>query len=165
MSQINDHFDQRSILTLKSRKIEKYDKVPLVHQFILLMYQYLLAVSYHANVSNGIFVRTGPNACTRSRFVMNTESMFDIEWSIKLVGADFFYAGIASQLRMESANIKDYDEHAILYQSYDTDVVKKGSHTIYDNLIDQKDGDIINFKFRPNSKKLIIELVRKRFFS
>ena len=92
---------------------------------------------------------------------MSTHSETDFEWSVKLIGDRDFVVGIASQLKRESSWILEYDQNAILYCSNgDSSVIFIGSNVIHRNLPQQKYGDVIKFRFEPQRKKIVIDLVR-----
>ena len=92
---------------------------------------------------------------------MSTRSATGFEWSIKLIGDTDFYVGIACELKREPALICDKDVKAILYYSNgNSPVIQIGTRVIHSNLLEQKTGDVIHFKFQPQAKKLVIELVR-----
>ena len=102
-------------------------------------------------------------AYARATHVMATQSTRNYEWSVKLIGDTHFYVGIASKLMPDSL-IYQTDENAILFFSNDgSPVIKIGSKTIHSNLTEQKTGDVIHFKFQPQTKKLVIEAVRASF--
>ena len=112
------------------------------------------------------FKKAGGGAYARATNVMSTQSGTDFEWSVKLIGTDYFYVGIASQLRREVNDIFDYDRNTILYNSTFNDgsgyspVIQIGSNLIHSHLTSHKTGDIIRFRFKPKAKKLVIDLVR-----
>ena len=92
---------------------------------------------------------------------MSTQSAIGFEWSVKLIGDAQFYVGIASLLA-PGRLICDIDENAILFYSKNTSpaVIQIGNDVIHSNLTEQKTGDVIRFEFQPQTKKLVIELVR-----
>ena len=113
-------------------------------------------------MTNGIFKRLGNFCFARGENVMSTESETGFEWSMKLIG-HHFYVGVASQLRRGYSLIADYDRNAILYcltSSNSLSMIKMGSNEIHSNLENHKDGDVIRFRFQPQAKKLLIDLVR-----
>ena len=92
---------------------------------------------------------------------MSTQSETDFEWSVKLIGDHWFYVGIASQLKWINSCIWAYDQNTILYCSNNgSPVFQIGSNRIHENLPEQKTGDVIKFRFEPQRKKLVIDLVR-----
>ena len=95
--------------------------------------------------------------------MMSTRSKVDFEWSIKLIGTSHFLVGIATQILPKDSFVYEYDHHAILYRSYGSPAIRVGNNELYSGLSEQKDGDIIRFRFRPSSKKLVIEMVRGCF--
>ena len=112
-------------------------------------------------MTDGIFIRDGLSAYARAAEVMSTQSETDFEWSVKLIGDSFFNVGIGSQLKREDSAIFNYDQNAILYRSYsDSTVISIGSNKIHRNLPKQETGDVIKFRFEPQRKKLVIDLVR-----
>ena len=112
-------------------------------------------------MTNGIFKRSGSYGSTRATNIMSTRSTSDFEWSVKLICSDFygFYVGIASIFKLENEYIQEYDETAILYYSF-LSTIKSRKNTIHSNLPKLTTGDIIRFRFQPQTKNLIIELVR-----
>ena len=109
-------------------------------------------------MTDGVFKRNGSFANARAAEIMSTESETDFEWSVKLIGELYFRVGI-----------RDYDNNVILYDSNNGSPVINGyckaeSDIIHQNLPEQKTGDIIQLRFQPQRKKLIIYLVRIRTF-
>ena len=90
---------------------------------------------------------------------MSTQSATDFEWSVKCIGDGGFRAGIASQLKPENTFIFDYDDNSILYYN-NPPVIRNGSTVIHSNLPKWTNGDVIRFRFLPQTKKLLIDLVR-----
>ena len=132
-----------------------------------------LVTPHNATVRNGIFqgedrevsvARFQFNfnstfAHARAADVMSTQSAMGFEWSVKLIGDKQFYVGIASVLNPR--RLCEMDLNAILYYSNGTSpVIQIGTRVIHSNLLEQKTGDVIHFKFQPQTKKLVIELVR-----
>lgn len=111
-------------------------------------------------------VELSPYSYARAADVMSTHSANGFEWSVKLVGSEYFFVGIATELEPGSL-IYHSDPNSILYDSdEDSPSITIGNHaTIYENLPQQKTGDVIHFKFQPQTKKFVIELVRLYFFS
>ena len=98
--------------------------------------------------------------------VMSTQSKTEFQWSVKLIGTSYFRVGIASQIDYASHlerscdAIEDQDQNAIVYKSYGNEsMIKVGTNTIHSDLGTQNDGDIIRFRFQPQSKKLLIDAV------
>ena len=92
---------------------------------------------------------------------MSTKSATGFQWSIKLIGDTHFYVGIASKLEREQSLICETDSKAILYYSnISSPVIQIGRRFVHSNLTEQKTGDVIHFQFLPQTKKLVIELVR-----
>ena len=90
----------------------------------------------------------------------------DFEWSVKLIGIGYFYVGIASMLKTEESKIYSYDQNSVLYGTNHRNI-RVGSKTrfeLYSNLPEHKDGDVIRFRFKPQTKKLLIDLVRLNLF-
>ena len=112
-------------------------------------------------MTDGIFKRNDPHAHARATEIMSTKSETDFEWSVKLIGDEWFYVGIASQLLRNDSWIWTYDQNAIHYFSNcNSPVIRIGSNNIYKNLPKQKTGDVIHLRFEPQRKKLVIHLVR-----
>ena len=112
-------------------------------------------------MTDGIFKRNDGRSSARASEIMSTKSETDFEWSVKLIGDRWFHVGIASQLKRENSFINNYDQNAILYRSYDGySVISIGSNVIHENLPEQETGDVIMFRFEPQRKKLVIDLVR-----
>ena len=125
-------------------------------------------------MTDGIFKENDCFAYARATEIMSTKSETDFEWSVKLIGHSFF-VGIASQLKREDSYVCNYDENAILYCSdnhssvisileintkYKKTFNQKRTKRIHKNLPKQKTGDVIKFRFEPQRKKLVIDLVR-----
>ena len=120
-------------------------------------------------MTNGIFKRSGSYSYARATTVMSTQSSTGFEWSVKLIGrfGRHFAVGIASRLMPETA-IYSYDQEAILYYSgtgNSSSDIKRGSTSIYLCQRTPQSGDVVRFKFQPDTKKLIIYWVRKRVSS
>ena len=112
-------------------------------------------------MTDGIFKRNAGWTYARATETMSTQSETDFEWSVKLIGDRYFYVGIASQLKRENSLIENYDQNAILYYChFSSPVIQIGENIIHENLPEQKTGDVIQFRFEPQRKKLGIDLVR-----
>ena len=115
-------------------------------------------------MNNGIFERVNDYAYARAADVMSTKSAIGFEWSVKLIGRSHFVVGIASQPlpKSNSQLLKTY-QNAILYCSNeDRTIIFSKPRVLYPNQR-QVNGDVVRFKFQPQRKKLIIELVRLYF--
>ena len=112
---------------------------------------------------NGLFKSLENYGHARATNDMSTQSSTDFEWSVKLVSGWNFCVGIASQLKRENIFINTNDQNAILYRSYEGHKpdIKVGSYIIHRDVTKHKTGDVIRFRFQPQSKKLLIDLVRK----
>ena len=100
------------------------------------------------------------HAYARATNIMSTQSETNFEWSIKLIGTGSFRVGITSQLQQrDGKSIVDYDRNAILYSS--SGRIRIGSNQIHSNLPEQKDGDIVHFKFESQTRKLVMVRIRK----
>ena len=102
------------------------------------------------------------DACSYARAadLMSTQSATGFEWSVRLIGSYSFYVGSASKVEQNNF-IYQTDQKAILYYSNKgSPAIAIGSNQIHTNLPQQKSGDVIRFKFQPETKKLVIELVR-----
>ena len=100
----------------------------------------------------------------RAKNVMSTRSPTDFEWSVKLIGGSSFCVGIASELKREDSFIDEYDSNAILYYCWGSDWESEiafgiGHATVHSNLKEYESGDVIRFRFQPQTKKLLIDLV------
>ena len=122
-------------------------------------------------MTNGIF-KTWSNigraewGHARAPEVMSTQSAVGFEWSLKLIDGSFgslFYVGIASKLKLENSWIYNYDPNSILYSTHYRDI-RVGTNSIHSHLRSHKDGDVIRFRFQPQTKKLLIDLVRVILF-
>ena len=111
-------------------------------------------------MKDGIFKSGNPRA--RAAEVMSTKSENDFKWSVKLVGEYGFEVGIASvQLNQENDWISWCDRNAVLYSSCNCESgITIGKHEIHKDLPEHKKGDVIRFRFQPQRKKLVIDLVR-----
>ena len=127
------------------------------------MYLNVFKVSkYNASVTNGIFKSLAEYSHARAPDVMSTQSAVGFEWTIKLIGKSrttSFYVGIASMIKPEASKIYSYDQNSVLYSTAYNDI-RVGSTPLYSNLTQHKDGDVIRFRFQPQTKKLLIDLVR-----
>ena len=113
---------------------------------------------------------------------MSTRSPTDFEWSVKLIfGRSSFCVGIASELNREGSYIDEYDSNAIFYycwspsecgignlsngmgivhhsREYESGEYE-GNTNPEGNLKEYESGDVIRFRFQPQTKKLLIDLV------
>ena len=115
-------------------------------------------------MTDGIFNSNINYARARAVEVMSTKSETDFEWSVKLLSDKGFEVGIASQFDQDQF-IYGSDPNAILYSSDDengylTPSIAIGVRVIHTNLPEQKTGDVIRFRFEPQRKKFVIDLVR-----
>ena len=125
-------------------------------------------------MTNGIFKSLNWLSHARAQNFMSTQSTNGFEWSVKLIGVGFFNVGIASMIKPEESLISLYDPNSVLYCTKGTskevkktskDVyIKVGSKKLHSNLTKHKDGDVIRFRFQPQTKKLLIDLVRLNLF-
>lgn len=91
---------------------------------------------------------------------MSTKSETDFEWSIKCFGTNF-RVGITSMLKTENVLICEYDPNSIVYHTqYGSPVILAGSTLIHRTGPSYQTGDVIRFRFQPQKKKLLIDLVR-----
>ena len=94
---------------------------------------------------------------------MSTQSETVFEWSVNLLCNNGFRVGIASQLRQEANEIYGYDENAILYgtqKGATNPGITVGSNQIHSYPAKPKDGDVVHFRFQPQTKKFVVRLVR-----
>ena len=112
-------------------------------------------------MTNGIFKSLAHCSYARAPDVMSTQSAVGFEWTIKLIGGstESFYVGIASMIKPEASQIYSYDQNSVLYSTSHRDI-RVGSTPLHSNLTQYKDGDVIRFRFQPQTKKLLIDLVR-----
>ena len=113
-------------------------------------------------MTNGIFKPWGLFPCARAQDVMSTQYKIDFEWSVKLIHNAHFCVGIASMIKPEVSLIWDYDPNSVLYST--SGEICVGSEPLHSNLAKHKDGDVIRFRFQPQTKKLLIDLVRLDLF-
>ena len=111
-------------------------------------------------MTNGVFQRINKFGFARAGDLMSTKSTADFEWCVKLMQTMHFNVGIASKHKRESSSICDYDQNAVLFSAHNVSKVKIGSKTIHSNLLSAKPEDVIRFRFQPEQKKLVINLVR-----
>ena len=117
-------------------------------------------------MTDGIF-KKNRKCHARAAEVMSTKSETDFEWSVKLLGDGGFEVGIASQLDQDQY-VHYSDPNAILYSTdnrdgSDSDLIPYiaiGKRMIHTSLPEQKTGDVIRFRFEPQRKKFVIDLVR-----
>ena len=114
-------------------------------------------------MKNGIFQRVDDDLIyvyARAADVMSTKSAIGFEWTVKLIGHSSFAVGITSQLK-PNTYVLTSDPNSILYCSNNgLTVIYGSSKLLYRNLQKQETGEIVHFKFQPQRKKLVIELVR-----
>ena len=113
-------------------------------------------------MTNGIFKATPANGFgyARAAVVMSTQSETVFEWSVKfVVGVNCVRLGIASQIQRKNSDIFSYDKNAILYSSY-YQGISVGSNKIHSQPARFMDGDVVHFRFQPQTKKFVIRLVR-----
>ena len=92
---------------------------------------------------------------------MTTKSAADFEWCVKLMKTVKFNVGIASEHKQGDLNIVEYDKNAVFFTSYNgPPAIKIGSETIHSNFAMERSEHVIRFRFRPEQKKLVIDLVR-----
>ena len=97
--------------------------------------------------------------------MFSTQSTTSYEWSVKLIGTAHFAVGIASKL-IRDRFIYDFDEEAVLFYANGSSTdITRGSTIIHSSLKIVNSGDVINFKFEPDTKKLIIDRVRNKKYS
>ena len=108
---------------------------------------------------NGIFRPSDFCGYTRAANVMSTESATEFEWSVKLLGTANIDVGIASQLEPKKTDIRKFDQNAIFYSSYASEI-RNGLNTMYKFPTKYRSGDVIRFRFQPHAKKLLINSVR-----
>ena len=112
-------------------------------------------------MTNGIFKRIDTLGCVRGADLMSTKSSADFEWCVKLMQS-YFNVGIASKYTISESKISDHDENAVFICSRDTLKIKIGSETIYSNVTMKYPDNVIRFRFRPEQKKLDINLVSEQ---
>ena len=97
----------------------------------------------------------------RAKNVMSTRSPTDFEWSLKLIGGSCFCVGIASELNRDGSDIDEYDSNAILYfcSTRCESEISIGIASVHSDLKEYESGDVIRFRFQPQIKKLLIDLV------
>ena len=103
-------------------------------------------------MTNGVFKSLGWFSHARAQNVMSTRSASDFEWSVKLIGTASFIVGIASMIKTEVSKIFSYDPNSVLYSTFYSDI-RVGSKQLISNLTDHTDGDVIRFRFQPQTKK------------
>ena len=107
-------------------------------------------------MTNGIFKRTDIYGYARAAVVMSTQSETVFEWSVKVGYHTAFRVGIASQLRREAREICGDDENAILYGTHkgpSNPGITVGPNQIHSYPAKTKDGDVVHFRFQPQTKK------------
>ena len=95
---------------------------------------------------------------------MSTKSKIDFEWSVKVLCGAPFRVGIASQLRQDAKEIYNYDKNAILHGthagSFPNTGITVGSNRIHSHPVRHINGDVVHFRFQPQTKKFVVRLVR-----
>ena len=112
-------------------------------------------------MKDGIFKRKGEkfsteNAYARAAEVMSTQSETEFEWSVKLIGSPHFDFGIASKFGKSGI----YDDNNAIFYWYLESTIGRGDNDIHHNIPKPKDGDVIRFRFQPQRKMFVIDLVR-----
>ena len=111
-------------------------------------------------MTDGLFKTSGLYGYARAAVVMSTQSETVFEWSVKLIGPGCFRVGIASELRQNRHNsIYDYDRNSILYTSQHSGICI-GPNKIHSPPAKHKAGDVVHFRFQPQTKKFVFRLVR-----
>ena len=95
---------------------------------------------------------------------MSTRSPTDFKWSVKVIHGSSFCVGIASKLNRKYSYIDEYDSNAILYYCWSQSEsgignLCNGMGIVHSDLKEYKSGDVIRFRFKPQRKKLLIDLV------
>ena len=113
-------------------------------------------------MTGGVFKRNGDFAYARAAEEMSTKSETDFEWSVKIYDYCCFAIGIASKLKRANEWIEDYDQNAIMLSiDSDSPFISEGSIEIHANIKHNPiTGEVIRFRFEPQRKKLVIDLVR-----
>ena len=124
---------------------------------IALNYFLFLAISYNATVEGGNFTATDEFGFARATKTMNSQSVNDFRWSVRITSAAWIFIGIASKLQQDKW-IEEIDENAIIYFPHDGEIYT-GNKLFQENIIIAKNGDEVHFRFQPKLKKFSISFV------
>ena len=97
--------------------------------------------------------------------IMNTNSLNDFRWSVRLTGGNWMNIGIASGLQRTTQCIINYDENAIIYHPYNGNIFKNMTTKIHQKTNEAENGDEIHFRFQPKLKKFSISFVCSIIFN
>ena len=111
-----------------------------------------------ATVEGGDFKATEDQGYARATEIMNSKSTHDYRWSIRIIGDESIYIGIASKLKRTHDWILYYDENSLTYAPLDR-YVWKADTVITHNFIKAKSGDEVHFTFQPKLQKFSISFV------
>ena len=89
---------------------------------------------------------------------MNSKSTHDYRWSIRIIGQESIYIGIASKLKRTQDWILYYDENSLTYAPLGG-YVWKANTVIEHKFIKADSGDEVHFRFQPKLKKFSISFV------
>ena len=117
---------------------------------------------YEATVEGGSFKSNDFYGWARNTEKLNSKSSKDFRWSVRLnagtASMEWIAIGIAAKLEQSSDCITEYDENAILYHPYFSQI-NKGKTNVKLDFKRAKPGDEIHFRFQPKSKKFSISFV------
>ena len=124
---------------------------------IALLNNLLLVTSCNATVEGESFQSTEQAGYARATEIMNSESVNDFRWSVRITNDEKIYVGIASKLQ-QGEWIENDDENAIIYFPFDGEIYT-GTNLFQTNIIEAVSGDAIHFRFQPKLKKFSISFV------
>ena len=103
------------------------------------------------------FTSTDEYGFARATETMNSQSVKDFRWSIRITGDESIYIGIASKLQQKKW-IEDIDENSIMYFPYSGDIYIE-KDLFQETIFVAESGDAIHFRFQPKLKKFTISFV------
>ena len=119
---------------------------------------FFLVTAFFATVEGGVFKATEARGYARATEIMNSKSTHDYRWSIRIIGQESIYIGIASKLKRTQDWILYYDENSLTYAPLGG-YVWKANTVIEHKFIKADSGDEVHFRFQPKLKKFSISFV------
>ena len=108
-------------------------------------------------MEGGNFTATDYCGLARATEAMNSQSVNDFRWSVRITGAEGISIGIATKLQHDEW-LEDYDENAIIYMPFAGEIHTE-KELFQENIIEAKNGDEVHFRFQPKLKKFSISFV------
>ena len=131
----------------------------LASRLILICF---LATTYKALTEGGSFKATERRGYARAAEIMNSKSLNDFRWCLKITG--WIYVGIASTLQRTDGFIGDQDENSFTFVVVTMGTILKGKTAIQvgidTRILNDKREDEIQCRFQPKLKKFSFLFVR-----